>query len=100
MILSHRPSPGGGLAVPGASCGQGTPALHLSRALNWVLGGVHLLCEGPMSLLLPGPWPALWSLGPAPGLAAPSHTVESCLLVPPQVRFPLLSGRQMGSSWD
>lgn len=87
-FLPHRPSPGGGFAVPGASCGQGPPALHLSRALNWVLGGVHLLCEGPTPLLLPGPWPAPWSPGPAPGLAAPSHshTVESCLLVPPRIR--------------
>ena len=49
---------------PGASCGQGTPALHLSLALNWVLGGVHLLCGVPRPHCSRVP-------GPARGLPAP-----------------------------
>lgn len=58
---------------PGASCGQGIPALHLSLALNWVLGGPPMW--SPTFPLLSGPQPC--SRPPRPSR---SHAAESCLL--------------------
>ena len=75
---------------PGASCGQGIPALHLSLALNWVLGGVHLLCGAPRSRCSPVP-------SPAPGLPGPPAPMPRRAASSSR-RLPLLLGRQTGQA--